>query len=259
MSKSRIKKVTENIKKVTSFTEDTKELIDATKHALIEAKKLVDKLKGIIDETDFPGLNEIKFPKINLPKSKNIKHNLITYSSSNVDWAKLADGLNKYDLIMSEVFNVDVSKDKSFQRKFNGFYKIRQRPKDFYTTLYKFLEKNKHSQVSFELILTHFYTEFGSIEASFSSKIAATINPNLPVWDSVILEHLKLKKPGSHIPKEERLSRTVALYNSISKFYTDFLKHKLANEMISDFNKQFPEANISDIKKIDLILWQSRV
>jgi hypothetical protein len=112
--------------------------------------------------------------------------------------------------------------------------------------------------VNFELILTHFYTEFGSIKASFSSKIAATINPNLPVWDSIILEHTKLKKPGSHLPKDVRLRRTVDLYNLISKFYTDFLKHKLAHEMISDFNKQFPESNISDIKKIDLIFWQSK-
>ena len=57
---------------------------------------------------------------------------------------------------------------------------------------------------------------------------------------------------------EERKNRIVEMYNSLQKFYSDFLKHKLSNKMIGDFDEKFPNNNISAIKKIDLILWQTR-
>ncbi len=257
MPNNKIKKLSEKIKNTTSLSKDTKELITNTKEALVEFKELINHVKSLVSETDFPELKNIKIPKIKLPTKKN-KHSLIEYDSSNVDWIKLSIGLTKYSNIMDEVFDVDVSKNELFQKSFNGFYRIRQRPKVFYTTMYEYIETHKHSQVSFEDVLRHFFDKLGRIEASFSSKVAATINPNLPIWDSIILNHLKLKKPGYHLPKDKRLNQTVDLYNSISKFYTDFLKHKLADKMISDFDEQYPKANISNIKKIDLILWQTR-
>jgi hypothetical protein len=258
MPNNKNKKLSEKIKNTTSLSKDTKELITNTKEALVEFKELINHVKSLVSETDFPELKNIKIPKINLPVSNKLKHSIISYNSSNVNWSKLNDGLIKYNNIMDEVFDVDVSKNELFQKSFNGFYRIRQRPKVFYTAMYEYIETHKHSQVSFEDVLRYFFDKLGRIEASFSSKVAATINPNLPIWDSIILNHLKLKKPGYNLSKDKRLKQTVDLYNSISKFYTDFLKHKLAEKMISDFDNQYPKANISNIKKIDLILWQTR-
>lgn len=45
---------------------------------------------------------------------------------------KASVGINKYLKIMQMINNVNVLEDKEFQRLFNGFYRIRQRPSSFY-------------------------------------------------------------------------------------------------------------------------------
>ena len=258
MAKSKIKRATETVKKVSSFSGETKELIDATRQALFDVQKLVEHVKTIVDETDFPELKDIHIPKMKLPESKKYRHDLVKYDPKDVNWTKLEAGLNKYKDIMYLLYEVDVSTDRSFQKMFNGFYRIRQKPAEFYKTLYSYLEAKKSTQVSFKSALTHLYDSQGKLESSFASKIAATINPNLPVWDSIVLKHLGLKTPGYNLSVEERKNRIVEMYNSLQKFYSDFLKHKLSNKMIGDFDEKFPNNNISAIKKIDLILWQTR-
>lgn len=44
----------------------------------------------------------------------------------------------------------------------------------------------------------------------------------------------------------------------ISKWYEEFLHIQEAKEILSLFNDKYPNANITDVKKIDLILWQIR-
>ncbi len=259
MASNKIKKTTANIKAAQGLTKDVKELISVTKETLVEVRELIEHVKQFVDETDFPELKDIKIPKIKLPeKLKMNKNQLLSYNSKNVDWKKLSVGLEKYQHIMEMLYTVDVSVDKNFQKKFNGFYRIRQKPKMFYEVLYNYLEKNKNSNASFETILLHFFNQFERIEASFSSKIAATLNPNLPIWDSIVLKNLGLKSPAYNLSKQVRFEKTVDLYNHLMKFYSDLLNNKLSNKMIADFDKHFPEANISKYKKIDLILWQTR-
>lgn len=182
----------------------------------------------------------------------------MNYDSNKTDWEKLSVGLEKYQNIMKMLYSVDVSIDKDFQKKFNGFYRIRQRTKEFYELLYNYLEENKNSDASFESILLYFFNQTERIEASFSSKIAATINPNLPIWDSIVLKNIGLKTPGYNLSKQDRFNKTVDLYNHLVKFYSHLLNDNLSNKMIKDFDEHFPETNITKYKKIDLILWQTR-
>ena len=44
---------------------------------------------------------------------------------------KIQIGIEKYNRIMKRVHETDVSVDADFQRVFNGFYRMRQRPESF--------------------------------------------------------------------------------------------------------------------------------
>ena len=44
----------------------------------------------------------------------------------------ISDGLIKYISIMEKLYVVDVSKDTVFQKEFNHFYRMRQRPRIYY-------------------------------------------------------------------------------------------------------------------------------
>ena len=162
-------------------------------------------------------------------------------------------GIEKYNWIMKRVHETDVSSDVAFQRAFNGFYRMRQRPASFYVSYYTYLEKNKNNQeISFEDIVTYLYQETGSIHASFSSKLLATVNPNMPIWDKFVLQNLGLRTPYHY--EKNRLQKTIQLYQKICDWYkTDEAIKKLAV-----FNQQFPGTNITDVKKIDFILWATR-
>lgn len=105
--------------------------------------------------------------------------------------------------------------------------------------------------------MTHFYNKFGRIEASFSSKLAATIDTKLPVWDTFVLQNLGLKKPPQYC--KDRLKKTIDLYADIQQWYSDFMTTSDGKYIITIFNKKYPGIAVSDIKKVDLVLWQIRL
>lgn len=162
-------------------------------------------------------------------------------------------GIEKYNWIMQRVHETDVLSDAEFQKFFNGFYRIRQRPASFYASYYTYLERNKNNEnLTFQDVVTYLYQETGSIHASFSSKLLATVNPNMPIWDKFVLQNLGLCAPYSY--EKDRLQKTVQLYQKIYEWYTT----EEALQKLAFFNQQFPDTNITDVKKIDFILWATR-
>ena len=84
--------------------------------------------------------------------------------------------------------------------------------------------------------------------------MVATLNPNKPIWDSMVLSVL-LMKPETKNGKAT-VSSVISCYNDIDRWYYDFKKHPTAKEWIRKFDKAFPEyKDISATKKIDFILW----
>jgi hypothetical protein len=171
------------------------------------------------------------------------------------DWEKIRKGLKKYEWLMDNLKKVNVSQNLEFQRKYNGFYKVR-RGKEFRDKFYKKLESLKGKNPTFEEVLTYFWKESKHIEASFSSKFVATINPNLPVLDSEVLRNLGLKNPSG--TDKDRLNKTIKVYGEIRRLHAKRLNSKEGKAQVSEFNKRFPNSGITDTKKIDLILWQTR-
>jgi len=169
---------------------------------------------------------------------------------------KIEPGLKKYNTIMDKIHSVDVSKDAEFQRNFNGFYRMRQRSKTFYSTYYSLMEKCKSTPMEFKDILETLYHELNRVEPSFSSKLLATINTSMPIWDVFVLKNLNLKKPPQY--SKTRLEDTVKLYDKIVNWYHHKTKSSEGIEMIKIFDEAYPDSNISNIKKIDFILWQTR-
>ena len=106
--------------------------------------------------------------------------------------------------------------------------------------------------LTFEEILTYLYEKTGAVHASFSSKLLATVNPNMPIWDKFVLQNLGLRTPYTY--QKDRLQKTVQLYQQICDWYGS----EQAKEKLREFNELFPNVDISDVKKIDFILWATR-
>ena len=190
--------------------------------------------------------------------SIHVEPNTIHINAKRVIETRIAEsmGFNKYKQIMERVRNTNVSSDKDFQRTFNSYYRIR-RNEEWQTIFYDLFETIKDSEPSFEQIISGLYKNTGNIEASFSSKMLATINSDMPIWDRYDVHNLCLNVKGK--TKEEQLRCTVDLYDQMVRWYSIFLDTPNGRECIEEFDRILPEYKwMSSVKKIDFYLWSIR-
>lgn len=170
---------------------------------------------------------------------------------------KIRTGIQKYQHLRQGLFNTDVSTNGEFQRVFNGFFKMRQRKEAFYTDFYRYMERHKKNGICFADALGFLYNRHGKMELSFVSKMVALVDPSFPIWDSVVASgHFGLKKPYAN--SKNRLEKTIKKYDEYCELYAAYMQTDEAKEKIELFDYYFPETDISDVKKVDFILWQER-
>src|SRR5262245_24080782 len=110
---------------------------------------------------------------------------------------KVAKGLQQYVWLQAKRDAGDLRSDLLFRRQFNHFYRVR-RKKEWQDTFYELLESFKGAAVGFPDVFDALYRATGRYEASFASKLLATLNPDMPVIDSIVLGNLKLRLPAAH-------------------------------------------------------------
>jgi len=168
-------------------------------------------------------------------------------------------GILKYIEIMGVLGKVNVSECLIFQKLYKGFYRVR-RNDEWCKVYFSHLENNKvNNDISFDNVLDYISEKTGRCEASFSSKLVATINPNKPIWDRWIIQNTGHRAPLS--ADKNKIALTKAAYRSIENWYDGFLKSDDGKLYVQTFNKILPKDivdRITDLKKVDFILWQIR-
>jgi len=154
---------------------------------------------------------------------------------------------------MNSLHNCDVSKTQDFQKLFNDFYRMRQRSREFYQQFYNYFELHKSIDVKFENVLMYLHTSTLRYEPSFSSKLLATINPNMPIWDANVLSNLSIKPPG--YSQKNRLNAIIKTYRSLGNWHSKYLNTQNAIDVMDVFDKIYPGIRITNVKKIDFVLW----
>ena len=165
-------------------------------------------------------------------------------------------GMDKYKNIISMFNDKNINlASKKFTKCFNGFYRVRKDNKR-QKVYYKFFNKKRDNKdITFDEILEYLCKKTGNIEASFSSKMLSTINPNMPIWDKYILKNLNIKVKGNS--RDEKLKNTKEAYKIIIKKVDEILKDKYTQQAISEFRTFFPDLDFSDTKILDFFLWNN--
>ena len=164
----------------------------------------------------------------------------------------------KYCELIHLASETNVAENKDFQKAFTAFYMLRRDDswREYYFQLFEEM-KNRRAALSFGEIQLRLYLHCDQIESSFSSKMLATLDPEVPMWDSYVLKKLGFKLKGKN--KGLRLSQAVVLYDNICSWYHEFLQTEEARSMIEAFDQAFPEyTRITQIKKIDFLIWGMR-
>ena len=170
---------------------------------------------------------------------------------------KICAGIAKYQYLRENLANTDVAANQDYQRRFNGFFRMGRRTEAFYADFYSYLEQHKNGSISFSDALTYLYEKQGRLEISFVSKMVALVDPTFPIWDSVVAKgHFGMRAP--YVNEKNRLEKAIKKYEEYCQLYTAYMQTNEAKEKIEKFNRHFPNTDISDVKKLDFILWQSR-
>ncbi len=168
---------------------------------------------------------------------------------------KIEKGLSQYCWLQNYYKTHNISKDIIFQTKFNAFYRVR-RNELWRNEYYNLFERSKSSSIFFENILNNIYDFSHRIEASFTSKLLATIQPDFPILDKFVLENTNLSLPKTY--EKNRLEKTIVVYNKLVKQFNDFCATDDAQYLFKTFCAYYPNVKISKTKMIDFILWQTR-
>jgi hypothetical protein len=182
----------------------------------------------------------------------------ITLTRTQIDAAlpKVAKGLQQYLWLQSKVAgHHDFHSDTEFRRKYNHFYRIR-RAYIWQNTFYGLMARAKKEHLQFQVVLDALRESTGRVEASFASKLIATINPSLPVIDSVVLKNLGMRLPNA--TESDRILKVCKIHKRLSEIFKDFLQSDNGKYLVDEFRKKYPNANITDTKMLDLVLWQTR-
>ena len=163
--------------------------------------------------------------------------------------------IDKYIKVINHLHLCDVSKSREYQKLYNGFYRMHKRTQEFYKIYFDYLEVNKNKDINFVDVLTYLNTTTGRFEPSFASKLLATIDPDSPVWDSVVLEKLSIVPPRNY--QKDRMYATIKTYMTLLEWYGNYFKTQNAVEVLNLFNSIYPQfsQSITAIKKVELTLW----
>ena len=167
-------------------------------------------------------------------------------------------GLFKYEEII-KLFNdnkVDVSTDINFQRKFNDFFSMGRRSKNYYIEYFVYFKSLRDESDIFSNVLEIFYKKIHRVEASFISKMLHVIDNNLPIYDKNVLHILEIERPKIWWIAKRKIEKASEIYNQLIQWYKDFEPSSDGQKWISFFNEKYPKTNISSTKKIDFILWR---
>lgn len=168
---------------------------------------------------------------------------------------RIADGLRKYVWIQSEVRRRDVSRDATFQTRFNGFYRVR-RDAEWRGKYFRLMEDAKAAGADFARVLATLHGATGRFEASFASKLVATLDPDQPVIDRFVLDNFGLRLPYAYT--RQRHEGILKVHAELCRRYAALSRSDVGRLMCAKVEARYPGSGISDTKKIDLVLWQHR-
>ncbi len=169
---------------------------------------------------------------------------------------RIAAGLEKYSWLQAALPTRDVARDREFQTAFNAFYRVR-RGIAWQSAFYRLLQRSKSDPPSFASVLRALLAEAGRVEASFASKLVASVDPEMPVIDAFVLKNLDLRLQRTG-PVERRLARIVELHDCIRQTYSGYLESERGRYLVASFEASYPGRHITRTKMLDLVLWQTR-
>ena len=118
------------------------------------------------------------------------------------------------------------------------------------------------SKKALEQVLTKLYNIDKTWHFSFATKMLHTMNPHLPIYDSIIAKRLKLphcqwirKGKNSKEAYQKELNNRIKIYSELKNQIDIGVKVKENSNIIIKWKQKYDAEKISNEKALDFILW----
>jgi len=183
---------------------------------------------------------------------------MVELNRSQIDAAltRVGEGLRQYLWLQARVADADCfHRDTEFRRRFNRFYRVRRSPA-WQETFYDLMARAHREGLQFPDVLHALHERTSRVEASFASKLVATLDPSQPVIDAFVLKNVGLRLPAH--AATNRAARICQVHNELAARVAAFLSSEPGAYLVSQFRRTYPDATITEVKMLDLVLWQTR-
>jgi len=162
--------------------------------------------------------------------------------------------VEQYAWLLHALETRELSEDRHFRRAWLNHFKLRDKDREFCRYCFRWLEEHKGRRVSFEQALLDLYHRFGILDPASASKLAATIDPSLPVWDTQILGSLGIR-PWALEKSGRRVEKTLEAYEKLELWYSRYLASRDGRMAVQVFDEIYPGTGFSPMKKADFTIW----
>lgn len=96
-----------------------------------------------------------------------------------------------------------------------------------------------------------------SLQFSFATKLAATISPHLPIYDSEVASIFGFRAPHHNKMFEARLDANLSFYSKLQTIYGRIIEDDSLRLVRTQFRSKFgcAESEVSEHKALDFIIW----
>ena len=158
--------------------------------------------------------------------------------------------LDTYKDIMQCVSKANYYHNNDFKYKFNRFYRVR-RNCGWQNSFYDLFSRAMNNTDRFAELLDEMYKKTGRFEASYVSKMLATVDCNMPIYDKNVLNFL-----GISVPEKKTVENLTTIYKQIIEKNSDYADSKKGKEYIEWFDHDLSDYKwISSTKKVDFLFW----
>ena len=154
--------------------------------------------------------------------------------------------------------NVDVTECEKYRRTFESYYRINGAGKndDWRRSFFALLQRRDRS-MSFCRVLQHMYDKNKSVEPVFSSKLLATVNPDLPPYDQHVGDSLGIHMPRYKKDRQRQLRDCTRVYCVLREMTSRIVQTDAFSCIRTLFDEAFCRyTHFTDVKKLDFFLWQ---
>jgi hypothetical protein len=175
--------------------------------------------------------------------------------------------IDPYVWLLGALPNRNIAQDQEFQRVYRRYWQLNpaRLSKGYLAAYFGHLEQTRGQpeQVTVEAVARHLFpipthgNGSQSLQFSFASKLVHMLNPEQPVYDSMVESFFFLPTGGANETTEQKIARLLISYNFLHAEYGRVLEQGLLAQAISQFRARFRvNAAYTDRKIIDTLIWK---